>query len=292
MSLYTKYRPKTFEDFIGLEAEANTIKGLLKKKDAPRVYLFSGPAGCGKTSMARVIASELGTSDIRELNSADTRGIDTAREIIESCMYISTIPTVYILDEVHQTSKDFQNAMLKLLEDVPPNVWFILCSSEPNKIIAAVKSRCTEIKFKALSVRDTMRLCKRVAKEEGASISVDVLEVIAERSNGSPRTALVLLEESIAGGTQALDILGDSMIDSTTLDLCRALLARGNWREVVARLETTEWESIRYAVLGYMASVLLKSNQKQAAVVIDSFKEPFYNSGKAGFLLACYKSLL
>lgn len=292
MSLYTKYRPKTFDDFVGLEAEASTIQGLLKKKDAPKVYLFSGPAGCGKTSMARVIASELGTTDIRELNSADTRGIDTAREIIENCMYISTIPTIYILDEVHQTSKDFQNAMLKILEDVPRNIWFILCSSEPNKIISAVKSRCTEIKFKSLSVRDTMRLCKRVAKEEGATISGDVLEVIAERSNGSPRTALVLLEESIESGEKALDILGDSVIDSTTLDLCRALLSKGNWREVVTNLETTEWESIRHAVLGYMSSVLIKSNQKQAAIVIDNFKEPFYNSGKAGFLLACYKSLL
>jgi hypothetical protein len=135
-----------------------------------------------------------------------------------------------------------------------------------------------------------MSLCKRVAKSEGVTVTIDDIERIAWMADGSARNALVYLESVISAKT--IDILGDSMIDSTTLDLCRALLSKGNWREVVARLETTEWESIRYAVLGYMASVLLKSNQKQAAIVIDSFKEPFYNSGKAGFLLACYKSLL
>ena len=293
MSLYQKYRPKTFNDFAGLSKEASMLAGLLAKPIHPRVYLFSGPAGCGKTSMARVLADTVGSSDIREYNSADTRGIDTAREIIEACMYRLPSPTVYLLDEVHQTSKDFQNAMLKVLEDTPANIYFVLCSSEPQKIIAAVKSRCTEIKFPALSVGELMRLCKKIVKAEEAEVPVEHIEAIAEKAEGSARSALVLLEEVIVA--KGIDILANSMIESTTLDLCRALLNwKGTWPEVsslVQNLETTEWERVRQAVLGYASAVLLKTKNERAAKILYNFREPFFNSGKSGLILACYSSV-
>lgn len=294
MSLYQKYRPKDWDDFIGAESEVASLEALLTRPDHPRVFLFSGPAGCGKTSMARVLASKVGSTDVIEINSADNRGIDTARTIIDDTQFILASPRVYVLDEVHQTSKDFQNAMLKALEDTPPNVYFVLCSSEPNKIITAVKSRCTEIQFKALSQENIITLCRRVSKAEGHKLDIDVLEAIAESANGSARTALVILEKVFGVEPEkALDIIAQGMIQSSTLEVCRLLLSdKVSWpslSKAIQALEVAEWESPRYAVLGYMSSVLLKGGNDRAAMVMEEFSEPFYNSGKAGFILACYK---
>jgi DNA polymerase-3 subunit gamma/tau len=270
---------------------------MLARKERPQVFLFSGPAGCGKTSTARILASTIGADDIHELNLADARGIDTAREMIESTKFVAYSPVVYILDEVHQTSKDFQNAMLKLLEDTPPNVYFVLCSSEPGKIIPAVKSRCTEIRFPLLSDDDILLLCRRVTKSEAKKVPLTVLEQVVTLAKGSARIAIVLLETVLEAETEdeALDILGGSVIDSLSIDLCRVLMNKAaSWKEVatvIATMNTTDWEAARYAVLGYMTSVLLKGSNKRAAVVMEQFSEPFYNSGKAGITLACYKTL-
>jgi DNA polymerase-3 subunit gamma/tau len=296
MSMATDYRPTTLDELVGNKAEIETLKRLLESEKHPQTYLFSGPAGCGKTTTARIVAQMVGADNVIELNSADNRGIDTARNIIETLQFVSTSPTVYILDDVHKTTADFQNAMLQVLEEPPPYAYFILCSSEPTKLIAAVKSRCTPVQFKPLSESDMIILCKRVAKAEGIKLGVDVLEAVADRSGGSPRDALLLLAKVLVPDMaveQALDILAEPMIDSTTLDLCRKLLNGENWKEVTAvlnSLETKDWESVRYAVLGYMAAVLSKTDNRTAARAIDAFSEPFYNTGRAGLVLACYRA--
>jgi DNA polymerase-3 subunit gamma/tau len=187
--------------------------------------------------------------------------------------------------------------MLKVLEDVPPNVYFILCSSEPAKIISAIKSRCTEIKFKSLSDDQVLSLYRRVLKAEGIRYPIQVLEALVASTNGSPRTALVLLEKSIGlDEDEIITMLEQDVVAATTISICRALLAKetswGDMAALLSSLETTDWESLRYAVLGYMTSVLLKSKNKIAAMTIECFSEPFYNSGKAGLVLACYKSIV
>jgi len=295
MGLYQKYRPTKWDDFIGNESELASLEGLFIVKEHPRVFLFSGPAGCGKTSLARFLGTHIGADNVVELNSADNRGIDTARDIINEIQYNRPSPTLYILDEVHQTSKDFQNAMLKVLEDTPPNIYFILCSSEPNKIIAAVKSRCTEVKMKPLPTDSIILLCRKVAKAEGKRVGIEVLEAVAEHSGGSPRNALVLLESiiDVEDVKKALDIVAQPMIESNTLELCRILLNdTSTWKAIsscVSNLETSDWESVRHAILGYMTSTLMSSGKLRAAIVMEEFSEPFYNTGKAGLVLACYR---
>lgn len=297
MTLYNKYRPKTFEDFVGNESAIKNLKKLLDKSEHPHVYLFSGSAGCGKTSMARVLTDYVKSDTLIELNSADNRGIDTAREIIANIQYVSASPVVYILDEVHKASNDFQNAMLKVLEDTPDNVYFVLCSSEPNKIIAAIKSRCTKIDFKNLSEDELLMLCRKVSKAEGVKCSIDVLEKVASMSNGSPREALVHLEKVLhLEPEEALASLEKESLSSATIDICRALVSREtSWRDIsalISALETTDWESIRYAVLGYMSSVLLKRGDQRTARIIEMFSQPFYNNGKAGLVLASYRAIV
>ena len=123
MSLYLKYRPNSFDEMVGNEDVVQVLKSQLKGKQTPHSILFHGPTGCGKTTLGRIVANELGAkgSDLREVDSADFRGIDTIRDIRKQSTYkpLESPCRVWILDEVHKLTNDAQNAMLKALEDTP-----------------------------------------------------------------------------------------------------------------------------------------------------------------------------
>lgn len=299
MSLYRKYRPKDFDDVLGNEAEVESFSKTIEKKEPPHSFLLIGPSGCGKTTLARIAADKLGADSlsISELNTADNRGIDTARQIIEQMQYapMGGGVRVFIIDEVHQTSKDWQNAMLKPLEDTPEHIYFFLCTTDPKKLIKAIQTRCTKVEVKAQEPDTLYRLLRRVSKKEELEISKEILQEISENSDGSPRQALVLLEQ-VSGMEDEKDMrrvieMGPDE-KAETIELCRVLLNAKKFNEVspiLRELTEPEPEQIRYAVLGYMNSVLVKSGNHRAAVVIECFQDPFYNSGKAGLSLACYQ---
>jgi DNA polymerase-3 subunit gamma/tau len=288
-----------FEEMYGNEAEIESFKKTLEKENPPHTYLLIGPSGCGKTTLARIAARKLGADalSLTEINSADNRGIDTAREIITQLHYLppGSGARVFIIDELHQTSKDWQNAMLKPLEDTPDHIYFFLCTTDPGKLIKAIRTRSTEIHVTPLNPDDLYRIILRVAKKESIELSKDILRDIAENADGSPRAALVLLEKVSEMDTEAqmkrVIRLGAEM-EEETLSLCRALLKENSWKgisSILQNLTETDNEKVRYAVLGYMNSVLLKSGKHRAAVVMEIFADPFYNTGKAGLTLACYQ---
>jgi len=297
MPLHIEYRPKTLDEFIGNKPTVNSLSSVLNREDKPHTYLFSGPSGCGKTTLARIVANEIGCSehDFMEINSSNNRGIDTAREIISNMKFspISGKVKIYLLDEVHQTTKDFQNALLKALEDTPSHVYFLLCTTQPDKLLNTIINRCSQFTVQKLPTNRIIRLLMLVSRKEGIILRQSVYEEIARAAEGSPRQALVILDQIRGLKEDEIEIvIRESQIEEKqVIDLCRALMSKEKWKtisEILKGIET-EPEKVRYAVLGYFTSVLLNKGDSYSALVIDCFKEPFYNVGKAGLVAACYE---
>lgn len=305
MNLYRKIRPKTFDEVLGNDAEIESLKKLLKKGES-QAFVFSGESGCGKTTLARIAANELGADNlsIKEINSANNRGIDTARELQQDLKYI--IPDgsakVFIIDEAHGTTPDWKRAMLKPLEDTPKGMYFFLCTTNSKKLFQgdegkAIKTRCKEIKVSPLDPKLIYRLLRKTAKKEDMDIDPEVLEEISENCNGSPRQAIELLEKIADLDNKKTQLKAISSITEFEEDvrvLSRALLKKDKWGEIkniLKSLKDLDVENIRYTVLGYMNAVLLNKNDGQAAWVIECFLDPFYNSGKAGLTAACFRAI-
>jgi len=307
MNLYRKYRPTTFDEMYGNEETIESLQNELQKKDKSHVYLFSGQSGCGKTTAARIMASELNAHGmgIVEINSGNNRGIDTARSITDQMQGypIDGNIWVFIIDEVHKSTNDYQNAMLKPLEDTPSHVYFILCTTNPEKLIKPLRNRCTHHVFNSLPENDIYKLLVRVHKKESGKLDKDILKKVSENCNGSPRKSLVLLEKIIVmeDEKKILKIITDGVDEDNEKEIKKIgyLLLNDNssWNSICNVLnqlkdEKVEVEKIRYMVLGYMQAVLLKGSQNnKAASIMSNFIDPFYNSGFSGLVLACYDSL-
>jgi DNA polymerase III subunit gamma/tau len=300
MAFNLKYRPQNFDEFIGNSATVRSLKVVLQTKEKPNAYFFSGPSGCGKTTLARIIAKELECheNDIREYNMSNNRGIDTAREIISNLpfrpLYGQT--KVYILDEIHKATAEFQNALLKAVEEPPEHVFFIFCTTEPNKVIKTIKNRCACFELYSLSCKVLMKIISAIADKEKIKLEEKHIKQIAKVANGSPRQATIILEQVKGVHTKHLmKSIKSYQADEEreTIELCRALLNRNSWKTIspIIKNMKAEPESIRRAVLGYMSSVMLSGVNEQAIIVIEAFADNFYDSGKAGLILACYESI-
>jgi len=206
MSLYQEFRPQTFEDVAGQSEAVEYLKNLVKKSEAgekiPHAYLFFGGHGIGKTTLARIFAKNLGTnpSDIYELDAASTsRKIEDTRELIES---VYTLPIlskykVYILDEAHQLTKDSSSALLKTLEEPPVHVIFILCTTNAEKLLPTVRSRCQIVELKKPTVEQLFDRLEYIAKTKGFKIDREAVETITKHSNSSYRDAVSNLESFV-----------------------------------------------------------------------------------------------
>lgn len=302
MNLHLKYRPSSFDDVMGNEKIVETLKGMLSGNgEAPHAILLHGPTGCGKTTLGRIIANTLGSvgNDLREIDSADFRGIDSVRDIRKQSRFKSLEGNVrvWILDECHKMTNDAQNALLKALEDTPPHVYYILCTTDPQKLIAAIRGRCAQFQVSPLSDRDMKKLLVSVVKSEGESIEKEIYEQIVLDSQGLPRNALQILAQVLAVIPEnRLEVARQAAeLQSQTIELCRALIGRPNWKgiqNILNGLKDQEPEGIRRAVMGYCSAVLLKSGQNdQVAKTLEAFLEPTYDTGFPGIVFACYSAL-
>ena len=296
LPLHRKYRPQSFEEIIGNKALLNSLTTVIEKNVT--TFLFQGPSGCGKTTIARVIAKKFGARDmdIKELNISNTRGIDAARTIIENAGFkaFGGVAKVYILDEIHRSTVDFQNSMLKILEEPPRNTYFILCTTEPEKLLKTIRNRCTTYQVRSLTIPESVKLINRVIIEEKRRrFPKEAIQEIAFAADGCPRDCLKILDSviDIEDDKELVEAIKDfSLEKKEVIDLCRALLAKKKWKEVSGLIKSIsdEPENTRYAVLGYMASVLLNKPNDSAAIIIEEFKDSFMYTKRAGLVSACY----
>jgi len=297
MSLYKKYRPQALKDIVGNVETVSSLSTMLENNELPHAILLSGPTGCGKTTVARILATELGAEglDLQELDTADFRGIDKVRRIREVAV-LSPMKEVrlFILDECHKLTNEAQNALLKILEDTPRRAYFILCTTEPDKLLKTILGRCLQYEMQLLEDKQMRMLLKRVLRDEEEHLEDEVLEVIIETSQGHPRNALQTLEKtlSVPKGDRLETAKTAQYIETQSIELCRALMdPRRHWnpvREILKGLKNQEPEGIRRHVMGYAQSVLLNKDNEQAGLVLEMFQEPFYNTGFPGLVFACY----
>jgi DNA polymerase-3 subunit gamma/tau len=302
MELYKKYRPQSLDEMIGNEAVISSLKKMISANNLPHTILFSGSSGCGKTTLARILAKELGCkdNDVTELNMShkELRGIDGANEITSSLGFksLSGNNRVLILDEVDQMTSDAQKLMKKPLEDSPSHVWFFLCTTKPEKVIRDIITRSTQLEVEQIDKRKLASYIRQIAEKEEKQLSTSISLKLAEKAEGSVRKAMVFLEQVLEVDENQQDMLVNRLVtevNAEVIELCRALMNRASWSVIAGILKglKEEPESVRYAILGYFNSVLLNNGNPRAASIIISFSEPFYNTGKAGLTCACFEAL-
>lgn len=221
-ALYRIYRPALFEDVVGQDYIVKTLKNAIDQNKIAHAYLFSGPRGTGKTSVAKLLAKAINCTgsgkipcmqcenciaanqnvhpDIIELDAASNNGVEEIREIIEKVKYapIQGKYKVYIIDEVHMLSNSAFNALLKTLEEPPAHVIFILATTDPQKVLPTIISRCQRYHFNKVDVSDISSSLMKILKKEGIAYDLVALELIADLADGGMRDALSILDQCIA----------------------------------------------------------------------------------------------
>src|SRR3989344_964113 len=199
LALYRKYRPKTFKEVLGQDHIVKILESSVKANKVSHAYLFIGTRGTGKTSVARIFAGsiEVSTNDLYEIDAASNRGIEDIKELREGArvMPFDSKYKVYIIDEVHMLSKDAWGALLKILEEPPKHVIFILATTEFQKVPETIISRCQVFIFKKASDTICRKMLIDVAKKEGFELDGGSAELLAILADGSFRDALGELQK-------------------------------------------------------------------------------------------------
>jgi DNA polymerase-3 subunit gamma/tau len=253
-----KYRPKTFEEVVGQEHVARTLTNALKTGRLAHAYLFSGPRGVGKTTMARILARVINCPDddaemaeaiyngndvdVIEIDAASNRKVEDVEPLVDSTRYLpQRAPRkIFIVDEAHMLSKHAWNALLKTLEEPPPHVLFIFATTEPHKVIETVRSRCQRFDFKRISPADIAGKLRRIAESEGARVSDGVFEEIARRATGGLRDAESLFDQALSSAPADRDLeVADlvAILGGIPCDLRTGLLDLAHSGEMAAVLE-------------------------------------------------------
>ncbi len=290
-ALYRKYRPQTFAEVVGQEAVVRTLTNALETGKIRQAYLFAGPRGTGKTSLARILAKSVncrlgptptpdntchacvaisnGTSlDVIEMDAASQRGIDDIREIRERVLLapVEGHSKVYIIDEAHQLTDAAWNALLKLIEEPPPHLLFVFCTTELYKVLPTVRSRCQTFVFQRPRLPELVRKLRLIADAEAIDVPDAALALIARGGRGAFRDAESTLDQlATAGGgavtvKEVLALLGavedevlfrlcDLVVDADTAGALVLLEELSEQGQDISRVVTDLLEHLRHLML-------------------------------------------
>ena len=270
--LARRYRSRSFDEIVGQQPIVRTLKNAVESNRTAHAYLFCGTRGVGKTSMARILAKALNATDdlsqkqaigdailrgddldVIEIDGASNRGVQEARDLIAGAGLLPARSPykIYIIDEVHMLTREAFNTLLKTMEEPPPHVKFILCTTEAHKVPTTIQSRCQRFDFRPLSTAEIAGQLKNILKEEKVKAPDDVLRQVARLGNGSMRDALSLLDRLLATGESPLSLttieqmlglpdqaLLSQLVDAYIAGDAAAALQRGN--ELLLRGSTEE----------------------------------------------------
>jgi DNA polymerase-3 subunit gamma/tau len=297
--LYQTLRPGSFDEVVGNEGVISSLKSLVELDHAsrPHAYLFVGDSGCGKTTLARIFAREIRCNgmDLFELNAANTRGIDTIREVVNGAMFapMGSESKAYIFDECHQLTPAAQEALLKVIEDTPLRTYFLFCTTAPENLIKPLRNRCATYQVSRLRPPEMKVLLEVVVEALGVQVSEEVIAAIVRHADGCAREALVDLEKILGVDPEKAEEVLASISESEkdVIDLCRELVSKreDRWRKCLLTLErckSTDSESVRKQILGYLKQCVMgaaRDNNLVAAArygcMMRAFDKSTYYSG-------------
>ena len=309
-ALYRKYRPKTFDEICGQEAVVTSLKNQVKNNEISHAYIFQGTRGTGKTSVAKILSRAVNclhpingnpcnecencksiinesSLDVVEMDAASNNGVDDIRELKEKVIYPpqSLKYKVYIIDEVHMLSKGAFNALLKILEEPPRHLIFILATTEIEKIPATILSRSQKYNFKRISIEEITKNLKKITELEGKSCDDEVFNLIAKSSDGAMRDALSVLDQLLTKNKDhikledAMEVLGISSSE-LLFNLSEALIEKNVNESLLAideiYKEGVDFNTLSSQILNHFRDLLMvKTLKDPRKIVYSTFLKEF-----------------
>lgn len=282
MSLATSYRPQTFDDVIGQPEAVLACRNLGK----PQAIMFTGSSGCGKTTLARIVARHTyGCEKPEEINGSDCTGVDDWRAIVEAQSFrsIDGKPRVIIVDECHFLSKSSWSSLLKPMEDAPSDWHWIFCTSELTKVPPANRNRCLRLDVKPLGIPDLERVIVAAVAKVGATLNESVIRIAAATAEGCPREALHMYElvANCSAESEAAAILGARDDDKDGCTRLARLIANGDlteWSQVTDCIgNPTQAQALQYRgrIANYLAAVAFGQKPPEHVIMaLELFTDP------------------
>jgi len=306
--LTTDYRPETFEEVLGQEKVIASLQSKLEEGPGkiPSAFLFHGPSGVGKTTIARILASELGChpSELIEVDAATSSGVEGVRNLTSHQGFNSLVSKarVVILDECHSLSKQAWQALLKPIEDSPKNFYWIFCTTEVSKVPKTIRTRCHDYALHEVPPGMIRDLLEEVIEEEEYETPNSVLDIIVRASQGCPRQALSYLSlcKSAKTADDARDLLKTGYENAEVIELVRKLAwEKIDFSDAISIVNSFKDginpESVRIIMVNYAAACLLKNPRKgteKLLAILEEFETPFQESDKLAPLILALGRLL